>query len=172
MLSRFSLKMILSLAVMRSCALFLMSVIAFLSIMWHCFSVSSVILCKYSSLDIITLLYRYLNCAIVAFFLLTVKQKSLTTSSILCVLCFLWSSALIHTLRNLVFYLEFLAYIFVCSLPIMIHLSSLGSFVLTTMSSDFAPLIFTSFSLKKLFVISIVRYVCALSFASQIVSSA
>src|SRR3954452_21969168 len=117
----------LSLAVIGSWVLFLMSAIAFLSILWHWNSVSGVILCVYSSFGMITLLYRYLNCAIVAFFPFVTATKSFTISVILFTLFLLQKSALIHTPKNLTSCFFGTARTIVFSAPIVRNRSSSGS---------------------------------------------
>src|SRR5438105_3402707 len=128
--------MILSLVVLGRAILFLMYIMALLSILWHIFSVRCVILCKYSTLRIITLLYIYANCATVAFLFIVILTKSLMTFKILAILFFCFIDALIQTPRNLVSSFFFFAKTFALSEPILIHNSSLGSLEFITMSSD------------------------------------
>src|SRR3954447_11909103 len=100
-----------------------MSAMAFLSILWHWASVKGVILCVYSSFGIITLLYRYLNCAIVAFFPFVIATKSFTISVNLFTLFLLQNSALIHTPKNLTSCLFGTARTIIFSAPIVKNLS-------------------------------------------------
>src|SRR6266480_7915041 len=124
-----------------------MYIMAFLSILWHVFSVRCVILCKYSTLGIITLLYMYASCATVAFLFIVIWTKSLMTHEILAMLFFCFIDALIQTPRNLVSSFFFFAYTFALSEPILTHNSSLGSLEFITISSDLEPLIIISFKL-------------------------
>src|SRR3954451_1702962 len=168
----FLLCIILSLAVVGSRVLFLKSAIAFLSILWHWASVRGVILCVYSSFGMITLLYRYLNCAIVAFFPFVTATKSFTISVSLLTLFFLQKSALIHTPKNLTSCLFGTARTIMFSAPNVRKRSSSGILGLMISISDFAPFILMSFRRKNSFDMSIVFCAWFLFLASHIVSSA
>src|SRR3954470_22912226 len=157
----------LSLTVIGSWVLFLMSAIAFLSILWHWASVRGVILCVYSSFGMITLLYKYLNCAIVAFFPCVIATKSFTISVNLFTLFFLQSAALIQTPKNLTSCLFETARTVMFSVPSFKNRSSSGIFGLIIRISDFAPFILMSFRRKNSFEMSTVFCAWILFFASH-----
>src|SRR6266487_1089274 len=161
----------LSLAVLGRFNLCLRKDIAFLSNLWHIFSVRCVTLCKYSILGMITLLYMYLSWANVAFLFLVALMKSVMCFCIRLMVNFGFNVGLSQTPKNLISSFFCLAYILFLSLPMITHLSSFPNLEFMTINSDLAPFILMSFNWKNTIVILISLCACSLLLASQMVSS-